>query len=1352
MSPRGGEAAPRGAPGLELFLTVLVKSMPMRSHLAVGLLAAACVSTIPIVPISRLLAAAQPGDGRGGVAPAASLLVVDRATRFIYFVDLGAALAGSLVFSKVPLVDEAGNPVSFGPLGVAHIENSIYVSFEDRTIRHYNWSEFDETLQPIRSAALPRRAVSLELTPPRIYYTTGEDSNVYALGEADLAPTPLYQEFDYYPFSRGSSLPQVNYRLTGVSSQFYYTFSPFLAGFEVLSTSLKSLSRVSTLGLRRDEIYSGGEWSFEFEAPVPVPSPEALDSFSGNADSWYQDSPLHAEAARAIHFVRSGKTVTVLREFPAFRRHVYTRFANGSLVSGLENFWYTGWIFAERYQGAAGCEGVMGNVESGSILSLHPGAQRSMVYPIHAALGLFPTFEQASEITLRLGSERKRLDANTLSQAAFWSGGFRLPPSLRFEFADVQPKGETDCAHSALGLWPSVISDERDALWLNDLRYVIHQQFALPGDMVSPADISVGHSVATAAPQGDLRVVSVEPVQVVWNPPALVLGTSTVFRVRFESTLARPVDTVVEMSFRGFDGGATVLRETVTVTAGARNEFILPEQSARWVVPTSKDIEYSFTIDAFNDVRETDETNNSSGPLGYRVVNTRNLEVLLVPVRTSQPFAGEPAQGPSAELMRHVQSLSHEFLLSRYPIADNGHLGITTGREELQLRIGSELVVDPPTTTAALFARLTALAFSPATLFGGRSRLYDRVVGILPTASWLETIAGRHNVAGVADGCSGVAALMELTPIDSVASGVAHEIGHTCGLSDDYPAGGGLAPTFCPGNGRFENALADGYHVRRALNIRNAFTFMNSRRSDFFNWVDNMDFDILLRCLLDVDPEVLFVQGTLRREAGGITAELGKAFYRIPEGYADLVEGSSGAYSIVLLDGAGGVLGRFSFDAGFRPLDAADDDEGNEAAFAFRVPWAAGTARIELRDDETEAVLASRQVSASAPTVAVTVPAGGEVLSRDASPFTLSWEAADADGDGLSFSVHLSSDGGETWIPLAAGLDESSYSWDFSTLPGGTSYMVGVIASDGVNVGGDRSERTFTVASFRVEIPEPERTVVMGEKARFAVNVQSYGGFAGEVMLNAESSLPAEAFLWDPGPAAVVPAAGFAEVTLEVDAGVATPGGHVFRVAGAADGVEHAADAGLVVLPRDEPPPEIEAVEPDTGRPGDRVAIRGTGFEEGLQVFFDSVPSDEVSFGDPADPGRVEATVPELAPGAYLIRVRSARRSESNGVAFGIVAPPPAALFRRGDANDDGEIDISDTVRVLLRLFGGNAGLLCEDAADSNDDGTIDISDAAYILESLFLGGTLPPAPGPSDCGPDPTADTLSDCEAACRG
>lgn len=85
-----------------------------------------------------------------------------------------------------------------------------------------------------------------------------------------------------------------------------------------------------------------------------------------------------------------------------------------------------------------------------------------------------------------------------------------------------------------------------------------------------------------------------------------------------------------------------------------------------------------------------------------------------------------------------------------------------------------------------------------------------------------------------------------------------------------------------------------------------------------------------------------------------------------------------------------------------------------------------------------------------------------------------------------------------------------------------------------------------------------------------------------------------------------------------------------------------------------------------------------------------------------------------------------------------------AEAFVRGDANVDGNVDISDGIHILNGLFTGGAVIDCSDSADYNDDDLVDVSDAISLLSHLFLGGPAPSPPYP-DCGVDPSVDAL-DC------
>jgi len=84
--------------------------------------------------------------------------------------------------------------------------------------------------------------------------------------------------------------------------------------------------------------------------------------------------------------------------------------------------------------------------------------------------------------------------------------------------------------------------------------------------------------------------------------------------------------------------------------------------------------------------------------------------------------------------------------------------------------------------------------------------------------------------------------------------------------------------------------------------------------------------------------------------------------------------------------------------------------------------------------------------------------------------------------------------------------------------------------------------------------------------------------------------------------------------------------------------------------------------------------------------------------------------------------------------------------FRRGDADTNGAVNITDAVRILNVLFLGIGTMTCDDASDSDDNGAVNITDAVRILNVLFLGIGVIPAPGSDTCGADPSDDALNPC------
>ncbi len=112
--------------------------------------------------------------------------------------------------------------------------------------------------------------------------------------------------------------------------------------------------------------------------------------------------------------------------------------------------------------------------------------------------------------------------------------------------------------------------------------------------------------------------------------------------------------------------------------------------------------------------------------------------------------------------------------------------------------------------------------------------------------------------------------------------------------------------------------------------------------------------------------------------------------------------------------------------------------------------------------------------------------------------------------------------------------------------------------------------------------------------------------------------------------------------------------------------------------------------------------------------------SPSIDAGDPRSPVDPDGTVADM--GAFFHRQ------------FG---------FLRGDADGNGSVfALVDALALLLWQFGDGVEPPCLDAADSDDSGAVNVLvDALHLLAWSFAAGPPPAAPGPLDCGLDPTAD-----------
>ncbi len=167
-------------------------------------------------------------------------------------------------------------------------------------------------------------------------------------------------------------------------------------------------------------------------------------------------------------------------------------------------------------------------------------------------------------------------------------------------------------------------------------------------------------------------------------------------------------------------------------------------------------------------------------------------------------------------------------------------------------------------------------------------------------------------------------------------------------------------------------------------------------------------------------------------------------------------------YCVNLKDASENLLSNYCFDQSF---DGDSETPTDATVFSMVIPYPAELARVELTEGATGSVLSLQAASAHAPSVTVTFPyTAGLTLSGDQ---TITWAGSDTDSDPLTYDVLYSRDNGTTWIGVGAQITGTSYSLDFSKLPGtdGASGLIKIMVSDSFYSAQDISTHSFTVGN-----------------------------------------------------------------------------------------------------------------------------------------------------------------------------------------------------------------------------------------------------------------------------------------------
>jgi hypothetical protein len=415
-------------------------------------------------------------------------------------------------------------------------------------------------------------------------------------------------------------------------------------------------------------------------------------------------------------------------------------------------------------------------------------------------------------------------------------------------------------------------------------------------------------------PLPDLTIVSIKPVQVIWDCDInndgwidLVQGKATAVAVYiggFE-TLSDEKMIEIELNFEK----KYFTRITVGELKKEYGRIIfyidLPQYLGNLVM--------SAQVDPSNYIEEINEGNNIKKQI-VMVKDTKGLHISYFRVERPESYGG-----PYYPYIETVER-SGEFIQAVYPISE---IELINERRNEIIQGHAKITIGPLYFGIQADCREIA---KQAKRLGA-----DRGVGVVPY--------GYFDYHGVD------AAGMSFPLVKGVVveagywTTTAHEIAHTYQLRwpiEEYV-------TNPPGN------PASGFWVVKKQSMENKICFMGKAMSfeSFDTWICDDCYSYLFKKFIENknDPEILVLDGIIYKNG---TIEIGK-WYRVEEGKDDLDEIIPGDYSLQVLDKNGNILQQISFSAEFRvsvhPLGVIETDF---APFTFAVSYPEGASIVKI--------------------------------------------------------------------------------------------------------------------------------------------------------------------------------------------------------------------------------------------------------------------------------------------------------------------------------------------------------------------------------------------------------------------
>ncbi|HTM47752.1 MAG TPA: choice-of-anchor D domain-containing protein [Bryobacteraceae bacterium] len=126
----------------------------------------------------------------------------------------------------------------------------------------------------------------------------------------------------------------------------------------------------------------------------------------------------------------------------------------------------------------------------------------------------------------------------------------------------------------------------------------------------------------------------------------------------------------------------------------------------------------------------------------------------------------------------------------------------------------------------------------------------------------------------------------------------------------------------------------------------------------------------------------------------------------------------------------------------FTPFFPETAEPAGAGGFEVKAPLPAGTTRVALVLRDSGAELSSLQVNGGAPALSIVNPQAGDIWQGKR---LLQWTSADA-----VYAVQYSADNGNSWTPLAIGIQDTQFEVDGVRISGGPQVLFRVLASKGI--------------------------------------------------------------------------------------------------------------------------------------------------------------------------------------------------------------------------------------------------------------------------------------------------------------